>query len=223
MINRATLLPVLALMAAAASAADGADAGAVGQWRAGTNYTVLKPAQPTSAAAGQVEVLEIFWYGCSHCYALDPTLESWSETKAKDIDFRRTPVIWGPPHRQHAKLFYTLQALGRGDLHSKVFDAIHRGGNILATNDDDAAARAMHLAFLKDHGVSEKDFTAAYDSAAVATNLRRAEDATDRFAVSSVPVIIVNGKYSTSVSMAGGRPAGLLKLIDDLAASERPR
>ena len=77
---------------------------------------------------------EVFWYGCGHCYALDPTLENWRETKAKYIDFQRIPVIWGPPHRQHAKLFYTLQALGRGDLHAKVFDAIHRDGNMLATN-----------------------------------------------------------------------------------------
>lgn len=214
--NRAFHLLTLALLAAIASSG----AAAIGEWRAGTNYTVLQPPQPANAGPGQVEVNEVFWYGCGHCYALDPTLENWRETKAKYIEFRRTPVIWGPPHRQHARLFYTLQALGREDLHSKVFDAIHRDGNMLAANDD-AAARAMHLAFLRNHGVSEKDFNAAYDSEAVAANLKRAEEVTYRFSVSSVPLIIVNGKYTTSVSMAGGTPASLLALIDDLATRER--
>ena len=217
MMNRAFRLLALGLMVTAVSSAD------VGQWRAGTNYTLVQPAQPTNAEPGHVEVNEVFWYGCGHCYALDPTLENWRDTKAKYVDFRRIPVIWGPVHRQHAKLFYTLQALGRGDLHMKVFDAIHRDGNMLATNGDDVAARALHLAFLKEHGVSEKDFNAAYDSMSVATNLQRAEEATYRFAISSVPVIIVNGKYTTSVHMAGGTANGLVNLINDLAASERPR
>jgi protein dithiol oxidoreductase (disulfide-forming) len=217
MMNRAFRLLALGLMVSAASSAD------VGRWRAGTNYTLVQPAQPTNVESGHVEVIEVFWYGCGHCYALDPTLENWRDTNAKYIEFRRIPVIWGPAHRQHAKLFYTLQALGRADLHMKVFDAIHRDGNLLATNGDDVAARAMHLAFLKEHGVSEKDFNAAYDSMSVATNLQRAEETTYRFAISSVPVIIVNGKYTTSVPMAGGTANDLVSLINDLAASERPR
>ncbi len=220
--NRSFHLLASGLLAVLASSAHGAGAATVGQWRAGTNYTLVQPPQPTNAGPGQVEVNEVFWYGCGHCYALDPTLENWRQTKAGYIDFHRIPVIWGPAHRQHAKLFYTLQALGRGDLHPKVFDAIHRDGKMLAA-DDDAGARAMHLAFLKDHGVSVKDFNAAYDSPAVTANVRSAEEATYRFSVSSVPVMIVNGKYSTSVTMAGGTPAGLLALVDDLAASERPR
>ena len=35
---------------------------------ADTNYTVLKPAQPTATevAPGRVEVVEVFWYACGH-------------------------------------------------------------------------------------------------------------------------------------------------------------
>jgi thiol:disulfide interchange protein DsbA len=224
MMTRAFHLLALGLIAAvAASAADPAATASVGQWRAGTNYTIVQPPQPTNAARGRVVVDEVFWYGCGHCYALDPTLENWSETKAEFIEFRRTPVMWGPPHRQHARLFYTLQALGRADLHPKVFDAIHRDGNMLATNGDDIAARAMHLAFLKEHGVSENEFNTAYDSKMVATGLQRAEEVTQRYAVAGVPLLIVNGKYTTSVTMAGGSPGSLISLINDLAASERPR
>ncbi len=205
------------------SAADRRAAASVGPWQAGTNYTLVRPPQPTDAAPGQVEVNELFWYGCGHCYSLDPTLENWRETKAEFIEFRRTPVMWGIPHRQHARLFYTLQALGRADLHPKVFDAIHRDGNMLATNGDEGAARAMHMAFLKDNGVSENDFNAAYDSEAVTKNLRRAEEITQMYSIASVPTLIVNGRYTTTVTMAGGTPANLLSLINDLAASERSR
>ena len=87
-----------------------------------------RPASP----AGKVEVNEVFWYGCGHCYALDPALESWKAEKPAYVEFVRVPVIWGPMHRQHAKLYYTLQALRRPDLHSKVFDAIHQQGLQLA-------------------------------------------------------------------------------------------
>lgn len=198
-----------------------ANAASIGAWKAGTNYTVLERPQAPTAAAGKVEVDEVFWYGCSHCYALDPTLESWKAIKPAFIEFVRIPVVWGPTHRQHAKLYYTIQALGRADLHSKIFDAIHRDGKPLAAQKD-VDARAMQMEFLKDHGVTEKDFNAAYDSMAVTMNVNRAEVLTAKFQVASVPLIIVNGKYSTGVGAAGGEPQ-LLSLINDLAVSEKGR
>jgi len=203
-------------LAAAESAAK-----ALEKWHIGSNYTLLPSPQPTNAKPGRVEVNEIFWYGCSHCFALDPVLESWKQTKPAFIDFVRIPVMWGPVHQQHAKIYYTLQALNRPDLHSKVFEAIHREHNLLAAQTD-AEARALHLAFFKAQGISEQDFNAAYDSMSVATNLQRAQEATFRYGVSSVPLMIVNGKYTTDVGMAGD-PGKLMNLVDDLAASEKKR
>ncbi len=194
---------------------------ALSKWQAGTNYQLLAAPQPPSVPAGKVEVSEVFWYGCGHCYALDPALETWKTKKPEYIVFVRIPVIWGPMHRQHAKLYYTLQALRRPDLHSKVFDAIHQQGLQLAARDE-VDARAQQLAFLGSHGVPEKDFNAAYDSMTVTANVLRAEDLTRKFAIANVPVMIVNGKYSTSVGEAGGT-AELLTLINDLAASEKTR
>jgi protein dithiol oxidoreductase (disulfide-forming) len=194
---------------------------ALAQWKTGTNYHLLAAPQPTTVAKGKVEVNEIFWYGCGHCYALDPTLETWNAEKPSYIEFVRIPVIWGQPHRQHAKLYYTLQALHRPELHAKVFEAIHRKGVMLYARDD-LEARAQHLAFLTAEGVTEKDFNAAYDSMSVASNILRAEDLTRKYVIETVPVLIVNGKYSTSVSEAGG-PSQLLSLINDLAASEKNR
>jgi protein dithiol oxidoreductase (disulfide-forming) len=191
------------------------------EWQSGTNYTVLARPQATSVGADKVEVSEVFWYGCGHCYALDPALETWNKKKAAYIEFLRVPVVWGPTHVQHARLYYTLQVLGRGDLHPKVFDTIHRDGNMLAA-DTDEQARAMHLAFLKQHGVTEQQFKAAYDSPEVLNYVRRAQTLTGRYEVASVPVVVVNGTYSTSVSQAGGTEQ-LLTLINDLAAREKRR
>jgi thiol:disulfide interchange protein DsbA len=191
------------------------------QWQPGVNYTVLAYPQAPNIAKGKVEVNEVFWYGCSHCYALDPVLESWKKSKPAFIEFVRIPVIWGPTHRQHARLFYTLQKLGRDDLHPKVFDSIHQRGKHLMA-DNDAAARAMHLEFLKENGVTEQQFNEAYDSPEVARNVEMAERFTQRFEVSSVPTMIVQGAYSTSVTQAGGEKE-LLALINDLAAREQRR
>lgn len=191
------------------------------QWQAGLNYTVLGYPLPPSLPKGKVEVNEVFWYGCSHCYHLDPYLESWKKDKPAFVEFVRIPVIWGPIQRQHAKLFYTLQKLGRDDLHTKVFDAIHQGGKVLAAQTDEQA-RALQLAFFKEQGISEQQFNDAYDSAEVATNVDRAERLTARYEVASVPTMVVQGAYSTSVTQAGDEKK-LLTLINDLAAREQRR
>jgi protein dithiol oxidoreductase (disulfide-forming) len=208
-------------MLAAFVVGQASQAAAVGQWQVGTHYVQLPAPQPTRAAKGKIEVIEIFWYGCGHCYALDPTLESWDASKPANVEFSRMHVMWGPPHRQHARLFYTLQALSRTDLHTKVFETIHRAGNPLAAMND-AAARELHKTFLLANGVTEKDFDAAYESMSVETNLKRAEEATVDFQVESVPLLIVNGKYTTTVGMAGG-PAQLVALLNALVASEKGR
>lgn len=211
----------LAAALAVGAATLGLAANSAGSWREGTNYTLLEKPRPPQVSRGKVEVNEVFWYGCGHCYALDPTLETWKTSKPAFIEFVRTPVMWGPVHKQHARLFYTLQALNRTDLHVAVFDTIHQKGNILAAQTDEQA-RAVHLAFLKEHGVSEKDFDAAYDSTAVSGGLTYAEQVTTGFAVASVPLLIVQGKYTTSVSQAGGETQ-LLALLNDLAAGEKRR
>jgi thiol:disulfide interchange protein DsbA len=206
---------------ACARAPEAAAAAALAKWQAGTHYRLVPAPQPTNIAAGKVEVSEVFWYGCGHCYALDPALEAWNSTKAAYVEFVRVPVIWGPVHRQHAKLYYTLQALHRPELHAKVFEAIHQQGLALSARDE-VEARALQFGFLSLHGVTEKEFDAAYDSMTVATNMMRAEEFTKKFAVASVPQMFVNGKYSTSLSEAGSEPK-LLALVNDLAASEKAR
>jgi thiol:disulfide interchange protein DsbA len=192
-----------------------------GKWKAGTNYVPLVPAQPTNVAPGKIEVVEVFWYACPHCYHLEPFIQSWLKNKPDYVQFVRVPVMWGPVHRAHAKLFYMLRALNRADLDQKVFDTIHKDGNMLVANDEQVT-RKMQLDFLKANGVSTEDFNKAWDSFTVSTGLQRAEQLTERYKVQGVPLIVINGKYTTDPGMAGG-PGQLLQLINDLAASEKQR
>jgi protein dithiol oxidoreductase (disulfide-forming) len=192
-----------------------------GQWVAGTHYSVLSPAQPTDVSDGKVEVIEYFWYACPHCYALDATVEAWRKDKAGYVEFRRVPVTWQDEHRSHARLFYTLKALGKLDeLHTKVFEEIHQKGDLLYVAGDEKATLQADLQFAKSNGISESDFNTAYNSFGVQNSVQQADDLMRREKIDSVPTFVINGKYVSDVSMAGS-PAKLFQLINELAASEK--
>jgi thiol:disulfide interchange protein DsbA len=192
-----------------------------GKWKPGINYTVLSPAQPTDAPPGKVEVIEMFWYGCPHCYAFDPVLEAWRKHKAAYIQFVRVPVMWADIHRSHAHLFYTLQALGKLDqLHSKVFDQIHQKGDELYVSGDPQATLEDEVKFAEANGISRADFVAAYNSFGVQSDLQKADDLARRYKIDAVPTIVIDGKYESNVGMAGDENK-LIELINDLAASEK--
>ena len=194
-----------------------------GRWTLGRNYNQLVPAQPTDSAAGKVEVVEVFWYGCGHCYHFDPYLENWRKKgQPAFVDFRRVPVMWNDINRQHARLFYVLQALGKLDqLHTAVFREIHANGNMLA-DQDPARGEALQVAFLKSRGIPEADIKRAYRSFPVESNLQRAEILTRRYQVTGVPMVVINGKYTADVGSAGGEQA-LLDLINDISGGARRR
>ena len=189
-----------------------------GRWKPGVNYEPLVPGQPTSVEPGKVEVIEVFWLGCPHCYALEPFVKNWLKSKPSFIEFTRVPVIWGPTQRAHAKLFYTLKALGRPDLIDKAFDTIQQQRNPLIGGSD-AETLQIEQAWAAQNGVKAADFANAYNSFSASSDLARAEELTQRYRVQDVPFIVVNGKYTTDVQKAGN-VANLFQLINDLAASE---
>jgi thiol:disulfide interchange protein DsbA len=189
-----------------------------GRWKPGVNYEPLVPGQPTSVEPGKVEVIEVMWLGCPHCYALEPYVKTWLKSKPANIEFTRVPVIWGPTHRAHAKLLYTLKALGRPDLIDKAFDTIQRERNPLVGGSD-AETLQIEQAWATRNGISAADFANAYNSFSVSSDLARAEELTQRYRVQDVPFIVVNGKYTTDVEKAGS-VANLFQLINDLAAAE---
>ncbi len=196
-----------------------------GKWQAGVNYDPVVPAQPTSAASGKVEVMEVFWLACPHCYALEPRVRSWLKSKPGYVEFVRVPVIWQDVHRAHARLYYTLEALNRDDLVGKAFDTIHqdlenRVPPLVGQTDEETYR--LQQQFAVQNGVSADDFSRAYNSFSVGSNLQRAEEMTQRYHVQGVPLFVVNGKYSTDVAKAGSE-GKLMELINDLAASEHGR
>src|SRR6185437_4445280 len=153
-------------------------------WKSGTNYDVISPAQSTTVAPGKVEVLEVFWLGCPHCYALEPYIQQWLKNKPSYVEFVRVPVMWGPVHRAHARLYYTLKSLGRDDLVEKVFTYIHdqedQSGNesiLVSTSQDDTFRQQQ--AWAVQNGVNADAFAKAYNSFFVSTQLQQAEEITN--------------------------------------------
>ncbi|MGA2188156.1 MAG: thiol:disulfide interchange protein DsbA/DsbL [Steroidobacteraceae bacterium] len=191
-------------------------------WQEGVNYTRLVPAQPTSVPAGQVEVLEFFWYSCPHCYAIDPQVESWRKTKPAYISFSRVPVMWSESHRSTARLYYTLESMGKLDqLHTEVFKEIHVNGDPLIASDpnDAAGAERVQGVFLKKFGIPDDAFKTTYHSLPVDVSMQRADELGLRYRIEGVPTFVVNGKYIADVRTAGS-PERLLMLVGDLAAQE---
>jgi thiol:disulfide interchange protein DsbA len=219
------LAAVASTVAAATSTASAAPLTGPVLWQEGVNYTRLVPAQPTQVPAGQVEVLEFFWYACPHCYAIDPLVESWKKTKPAYISFSRVHVMWNEGHRSLARLYYTLESMGKLDqLHGEVFKEIHVNGNPLIAADpaNTADSERIQTAFVMKFGISESEFKKAYHSFAVETALQRADQLVQRYRIDGVPTFVVNGKFVADVRTADG-PERLLSLVGDLAAQEHKR
>jgi thiol:disulfide interchange protein DsbA len=183
-------------------------------FKEGANYRKVVPAQPTSVAPGKVEVVEFFWYGCGHCFKLDPAIEAWrSKGKPQYVEFVRVPAMWNDTLRMHARLFYTAEALGKLDaLHSTIFREIH-------VNNDPLNTVEQMTAFFKKHGVSADEFQKAFASFAVESKLQRADFLNRRYQINSVPQLAINGKYVTDEGLAGGEPE-LFQIVQELAAHE---
>jgi protein dithiol oxidoreductase (disulfide-forming) len=216
------LAAVASTVAASTSTASAATLSGPALWQEGVNYTRIVPAQPTAVPAGQVEVLEFFWYACPHCNAIDSLVESWKKTKPAYISFSRVHVMWNAGHRSLARLYYTLESMGKLDqLHGEVFKEIHVSGNPLVAADPNNASESERIqtAFVTKHGISESDFKKAYHSFPVDLAMQRADELVQRYRIDGVPTFVVNGKYVADVRSADGQER-LLSLVGDLAAQE---
>jgi protein dithiol oxidoreductase (disulfide-forming) len=175
-------------------------------------YATLAPPQPVEGG-GKVEVTEFFWYGCPHCYALEPFINTWLKHKPADVVFKRVPTYnesWAPM----VTLYYTLEAMGVVDqYHSKVFDAIHKDRvNLNNKNKRDE--------WLKANGIDPAKYAEVEKSFTVATKVNRAKQLTQAYKVDGVPRIFVNGKYYTSPEQAGGAERTFL-VVDSLIGTAR--
>ena len=174
----------------------------------GVQYQKVIPPQPTSTGE-RIEVVELFWYGCPHCFQFEPELDKWLETKPDDVELVRIPAVFNPRWRLHAQAFYTAETLGVMDkIHHALFEALHVKKRRLNNE-------GQLQEFFAENGVSAEDFKNTFNSFAVYSKVRRAEDLTRRYGISGVPAMVVNGRYRTDGPMANGH-AGMLRVVDHL-------
>jgi protein dithiol oxidoreductase (disulfide-forming) len=172
------------------------------------SYTELKPPLPVDAN-GKIEVVELFWYGCIHCYNLEPALENWLKKLPRDVEFRRIPAVFNRQMELDALIFYSFEALGvLPKMHKPFFDSIHR--DRLRTNDKEALNE-----WLQKHDIDTKKFDDAMRSFGVQSKTRRAKQLTVDYKIDGTPAMGVNGHYTVS---AGD---GLLPTVDSLVERER--
>ena len=175
------------------------------------DVTPLNPPQPVEND-GKIEVLEFFSYACGHCANLEPSLAVWAKRQPADVKLKRIPVDGINGFMGAAGLFYTLEAMGQLErLHSKIFEAIHVERLILANP-------AVLNKWLEKNGVDPRKFEELQKSFTVDTNIKRARKMNVDYKVSSVPAMVVNGRFQ--VAQTAG-PEHLFGVIDGLIADVR--
>lgn len=163
----------------------------------GTHYERL----PDTAASDsdQIEVIEIFWYGCSHCFDFEPMLKEWARDLEEDVVLKKSPAMWDRQGimANHARIYYTARALGVLDtIHPAAFRALNVEGEKLRT--EEAIAD-----FFVSHGVDREEFTSAFNSFGVDSAVRQAEARQRTYRIQGTPEIIVDGTYRVAARMAG--------------------
>ena len=192
------------------------------QYKENQHFVRLVPTQPTVGGADKIEVAEFFWYGCPHCYDFERHINGWADNKPADVRFVRVPAMWNRGLELHAQLYYTEEVLAANGaianpaaFRDAVFMEYHRRGNRLGSKD---SIQALFSRF----NVSADDFERAWTSFEVNQKMRVAADLAQRYGISNVPSVVVNGKYRTGGAEAGSYEA-LLEVIDELIAREKVR
>lgn len=178
----------------------------------GHDYTRL--ADPRPVAGKKIEVLEFFWYRCPHCFQLEPDLNAWLKTLPKDAQIRRVPAVFRDDWLPGAKLYYTLEQMGLlGRLHEKVFNAYHVEN--LNLNDP-----AVLGAWMTKQGVDRKKFEAIYNSFSTQSKATQGAQLATAYGINGVPAFIIDGKYTTSMSMTQSEPR-LFEVLNQLIVKAR--
>ena len=163
------------------------------QLTAGKDYTLVKPPQPTETG-NKIEVLEFFWYGCPHCYHLQPSMEAWLKHKPADVELRRIPAVFQDSWIPLTKAYYTIETMGLVDkLHQEMFNALHRQRLPLVTPEsifDWAATK----------GVDRKKFADVYNSFGINGRTQRSIELTRKFDIPGTPALVIDGRYLTAPS-----------------------
>ncbi len=179
----------------------------------GRHYAALDVPVRTASDTG-VEVAEVFWYGCPHCYAFKPLIESWAENAPDYVNYVKIPAALGASWEPHAKAFFAVQAMGELDkVHDALFEAL--AGERRQLDSGEALAD-----FVAEHGVDGEAFLENYNSFGVNARMQQAQSKIRGARVTGTPTMIVAGKYRVTASMAGSHEA-VLDVVDYLVEQER--
>lgn len=153
----------------------------------------------------KIEVMEIFWYGCSHCYQMEAPLHAWVKKLPSDVYFKRMPGLPNPSWAPMAKAFYAMETLGLSEkLHTKLFDAIHKTKTLIPT-DEKAAIDWMTA----QSGMDKIKVEQAFKSFTMNSSLNRAAQIFKATGATGVPSLVIDGKFITSATMNGGNEQAL--------------
>ena len=181
---------------------------------AGTHYTELAAPANTNDSS-KVEVLEVFWYGCSHCFRFEPLIANWEATMPADVDFGRFPAMWNGLMEVHAQVYYTAEAMDVLDIvHEHVFNAINIEGNRLQNEGQIGALFAKY-------GINEDEFAKSFNSFSVRTKVNQAKQRMQAYEIRSTPNMVVNGKYLVATGQNVLTQADMLEVVDFLVEKER--
>lgn len=170
----------------------------------GRDFDKVAQVIPTDSG-DKIEVMELFWYGCPHCYHMEKPLAAWLKKLPKDVTFKRMPALPHPKWAPMAKAYFTMETLGLTDkLHHALFDAIHKDKKLNPTDEKATIAWLTNKS-----GLDRKKVEEAYKSFSVTTNINRAAQIFRSSGATGVPSLIVDGKYVTSGTMAGGNDKAL--------------
>ena len=170
--------------------------GQIAAFKEGADYLTLDKPALVDVSAGQIEVVEFFWYSCPHCNSFEPQLSVWSKKQGKDVILKRTPIAFRPDFEPQQRLYYVLEAMGKVDeLHKKVFYAVHVEKQALNTLESIAS-------WAEKQELDKAKFTESYNSFSVSTKTRKATQLQNAFQVDGVPALGIAGRYYTSGSMA---------------------
>ena len=179
----------------------------------GRHFVTLSSPVPT-AQPEKIEVVELFWYGCPHCYQLEPTINPWAAALPDDVNFVRIPAMFGGIWNVHGQLFFTLEAMNaEAKIHDSIFNALHNSGRKLSTLNDITD-------FVVSQGVDEALFTKTWSSFSVKSQMEKAKKHALAYQITGVPALVVNGKYRFDIGMAGGLQE-TVQVADALIEKER--
>jgi thiol:disulfide interchange protein DsbA len=176
----------------------------------GIDYKILNNPQPTTSG-NKVEVLEFFFYGCSHCYHLHPFMSEWERKKPKDVELKYVPVVFQDSAEPMARAFFAVEAIGKLN---KMHDVLFKSLYVLNADMNDEASITN---FVAKYGVDRAKFGAAYNSFAVQSKITRSNQMVQSYGIRGTPTVVVDGKYA----ITGLQPERTVEVLDEVVKIAR--